>query len=333
MAGSYPDAPFRRMAWDEDGSILWSAPSLQATYTSVVTTQIVEYSVARKQKFNNEDEIGNDSVNVGSFVAAQPFQAFQIIFPEIRDLYGIAYWCNATLAQADDIRNRRMPNHVEVSANTPNGVTGAWVSIFPGDWEDATYPCHAPHDIYTWNYWYRIGIVNDAPLPVFGIRSIRWMQAPGENLIGSASWHHIHLYGDKSTGVTPDRLLFIDMDTGLEFQAPLDWGDVPQGTTLYHKIRMFNNSTTFTANDVILDFEALTGESDTWHSLRRVDDFINNNHEGGAYAARYEIASMPPLTYYPTLSTDALFIRLIVADNEDVGPNASRLQAETTAWT
>lgn len=327
MAGSYPDAPFRRMAWDEDGSIFWHANTTAGTFTSTILPGN-ERTVPQKEKHNNEATIGgSDVIDCGSFVSGASATAMAIIFPELRDIWGIAYWCVTTLAEATDVRGRRKPNDVQVSGNSPNSISGDWVSLYAGVinagavGDPPTYPVSAPSDVYSWDHWYRIGIVTEN-LPVTGVRTIRWLQQPGENLIGSSRWHHIHLYGDKSAGATPDRLLFIDVDTGVEFTGPLDWGDVPRGTTLVHDIQVKNNSATLTANDIDLDFEALTGESDTWHTI---------SDSGGAFGGTMNITSIAPLATYP--AANVLTVKLTVALDENLGPNACRLEAQTASWT
>jgi hypothetical protein len=151
---------------------------------------------------------------------------------------------------------------------------------------------------------------------------MRFTQRLPAGLIAQGEWHHLHLYGDKSAGATPDRLLFIDNDTGLEFTGPLDWGDVPRGTTLIHEIQIKNNSATLDANDIDLDFEALTGLSDTWHTM---------SDSGGAFGGTLNITSIAATATYP--AADTITIKLIVGDAENLGPQACRLQAVTASWT
>lgn len=320
MAGSYPDAPFRRMAWDEDGSIFWYADTTADTYTSTILPAI-ERTITEKGYANNEETIsGAEVINTGKYVSGFHDKAMAIIFPELRDIYGINYWSVNTLANVDliDTDGRNKPKFLQYSPDSSNGISGTWVDIF----DDDDYPSSAPHYVYSWDHWYRIGIVSSAPFPVTGARSIRWIASCGEGLLGAGDWHHIHIYGDKSSGATPDRLLFIDDDTGLEFTGPLDWGDVPRGTTLTHDIQVYNNSASLTANDILLSFEALTGLSDTWHSL---------SDSGGAFGGELTISSIGPAAYYP--AADVITVKLTVAGDENFGPNACRLQALTQTWT
>lgn len=310
MAGSYPDAPFRRMAWDEDGTIFWHAETLTSYFTGTVMPGF-ERTVTEKGWANNERTLtGSEDIENGGGGGSFSHVYF-MVFPELRDIYGVAYW-----ATAINSGSSMVPTDFEYSANTTNGIDGTWTALYP------TYPIQSiVYATYSWDHWYRIGIVTD-DLPVTGVRGLRWVQLLPGGLIAQGFWHHIHVYGDKSTGATPDRLLFIDNDTGLEFTEPLDWGDVPRGTTLFHDIKIKNNSATLTANTILLDFEALTGVSDTWHTM---------SDSGGAYGGTVNIASLAPTATYP--AADTITIKLIVGDNENLGLQACRLQASTVSWT
>lgn len=318
MSGSYPDAPFRRMAWDEDGTIFWTALSTASTHTSSILPGL-ERDATEKGYYNNERTLTSmEYININPGVSGGKRVEMVMIFPELRDIYGMNYWTTNTPLVIEDTNGQNKPFDVEYSADSPNGISGTWVSLYSG----ITYPVTAPYQVYSWDHWYRIGIVSDAPFPITGVRTFRWMTGVGEGLLGSGAFHHIHLYGDKSAGATPDRLLFIDNDTGLEFTGPLDWGDVPRGTTLHHEIKVYNNSATLTANDIDLDFEALTGPSDTWHTI---------SDSGGAFGGTANIVSLAPLSYYP--AADVYTVKLTVDVAESLGPQACRLQAVTASWT
>lgn len=315
MAGSYPDAPYRRMAWDEDGTVFWNARSV-AQYTATVLPGY-EFVQAHKIWANNEGTITpSDSVTMSGETgtgSAGYNKCFFMIFPELRDVYGMNWW-----AIAVDSSSTMNPSYIQSSVDTTNGIDGTWVDIFG----TTTYPGSTPYSVYSWDHWYRIGIVSSSPFPRTGVRGLRFTQIHPGGLIAKGYWMHLHVYGDKATGATPDRLLFIDDLTGLEFTGPLDWGDVPRGTTLTHDIQIYNNSATLTANDIELDFEALTGISDTWHTL---------SDSGGGFSDILTIASIAPASYYP--ASNVITIKLTVADNENLGPNSSRLQALTETWT
>lgn len=319
MAGSYPDAPFRRMAYDEDGSIFWYAAATALTYTSTILPG-VERTVVEKGYTNNERTLSaaGERITTGGGGGSLHW-AFHVIFPELRDIYGLNFWSMAANVNPNgNFQDLPDPYEIQVSADTTNGISGTWTSL----WATSTYPMDTPIYTYTWDHWYRVGIVSSSPLPVTGKRAIRWLQPIPNGLIANSQFHHIHIYGDKATGATPDRLLFIDWDTGLEFTAPLDWGDVPRGTVLHHEIKIKNNSATLTANTIVLDFEALTGTSDTWHTI---------SDSGGAFGGTANVASLAPGASYP--AADVYTIKLTVGDAENLGLQACRLQATTVSWT
>lgn len=333
MAGLYPDAPHHRMAYDDDGTVLWFADTnadgvVPATYTTGLILPGTERTKAQKEKHNNETSIsGSDVVGVGNFIGNPGPHAFFMVFPEQRDIYGINYWCTATFNDPGDPNRRNVPKDVEGSTNTTNGMDGSWSSIFPGTSYPTLTPWHSGitgdvATVYSWDHWYRIGI-ETTNLPVTNIKAIRWIQERGEGLIGNSSWHHIHVYGTISAGATPDRLLFINENTGLEFTGPIDCAEVPRGASLLHELRMKNNSATLTANNVLLDFEALHGLSDTWHTIKET---------GGSYAGTLSITSIAPTATYPS-GANVITVKTSIALDESLGLNACRLQASTTSWT
>lgn len=321
MAGSYPDAPFRRMAWDEDGTIfvMWLTQTTTQS-VGIFTNTIMpgtEYSIAQKGKFNNEATLTNaDWIQFNA--NGDKIRVCTVIFPELRDVHGLNFWGKIAAG------TRNAPIFVQYSSDSTNGISGTWTTAWATD-----YPLDNPttgsnlSTVYTWDHWYRVGIVTSSPLPLVGVRALRWAWPANTNVLtAEAHFAHIHVYGDKSTGATPDRLLFIDNDTGLEFTAPLDWGDVPRGTTLTHEIKVKNNSATLTANTIVLDFEALTGPSDTWYTM---------SDSGGAFGGTLNITSIAPTASYPAANT--ITIKLTVGNAENLGLQASRLQASTVSWT
>lgn len=326
MAGSYPDAPFRRMAWDDDGTVLWFSLTVGNVYSGTVVPG-TERTIAQNGAHNNESTIsGSNIVNCDNFIGTTGGQGFFMIFTEPRDIYGMNYWCQATINTPGDPNRRNVPMSVEGSADSLNGLDGTWTSIFSGTSYPQLTPWSetVPNDgtpTYSWDHWYRVGIVT-TNFPVTGRRAIRWIQERGEGLIGNSFWHHIHLYGDKSAGATPDRLLIIDDDTGLEFTGPLDWGDVPRGAVFTKDFKLRNNSAALTANGVSLAFESLTGTSHAWYAL---------SDSGGAFAGSLSGITIAPTADYP--AADDITLRLTAAGNESLGHNSARMQVSTTSWT
>ncbi len=98
MAGSYPDAPSRRMAWDEDKTVFM--------YGSTVA------SSGQRIEVNDEDYVGWSPVGYPG-----GGEYFYWFFPELREIDG---WAGR------DSTNSALQN-VWTSTNTTNTVDGTWV--------------------------------------------------------------------------------------------------------------------------------------------------------------------------------------------------------------
>jgi hypothetical protein len=118
MAGSYPDVPSRRIAYDADGSILLS----RAFDTGI----LVEQSAAVRVELNDEDNVNSTMTTRGYAI---------LIFPELREIDGIFARVNAS---------NRIGN-VDTSGDTTNGSDGTWTNRI------ADYP-DPDLDVYPTNY-------------------------------------------------------------------------------------------------------------------------------------------------------------------------------------
>lgn len=282
------------MAWDADGTLFMKAVGS----TGVAQPPPVAWTflgLADRQQTNNEVSSGT----ISSGTANDVFLNVGHIFPEPRDIYGImdiieyingpeAYWCY-------------------YSTDTTNNIDGTWTSA------KGTYST----DSSALTKW-RTEIDTVSLSSVRGIRFYMDRTAGSQNRV---SWYLIHYYGEISAGQTPDKLIFINEDTGLEFTGPLDWGDVPRGTILDHDIRVKNNSGSLTASDTDLTLEALTGSSNSWYTL---------SDSGGAFGSSLNISSIAAGATYPAANT--ITVRLTVADAEGLSLQAARIRMFTNSW-
>ena len=286
MAGNYPDCPSRRMAWDADGTI-----GLNNVVNGGDAFPYAEFSTGDKVELNDED-----NTNVQYQSGASPQGHYAIIFPELRDIDGV--FAGATNS-----------NHIaafDTSADTTNGTDGVWTNRIANLAPSVnTYPNYR-NDIQT------------AGLGVSGVRGVRFLVAAGANSYVES----IHIYGTITAGSTPDKLVFIDVATGLEFVLPQDWGDVPRGTIHDKTIRIKNNSTGLAATDITLSFEDLYLGSSAWYTIKET---------AGAYASTLAIGQISPGVTYPT-SPAVITVRKTVPDDETLGLHAARLKAHTTTW-
>lgn len=237
MAGSYDDAPSRRMAYDLDGTVVLRYDTGAAT----------ELSASIVTELNDEDNV--KAFGIGSNDAA--WVAF--VFPELREIDGIfTAVYKATFASSFGA--------VQTSPDTTNGIDGTWTTRIADitDYES----CYDN---------FRDEIVSMAVPGIKGVR-VRFAQSADT----SAGAMAIHLYGPISPAETPDRMLFLDTgsDPADEvFTKPLDFGDVPRGQTTTGEFKIKNNSGSLTINTIQVTAEALYLNAGGWFEFG--DDQVN----------------------------------------------------------
>lgn len=234
MAGSYPNVPSRRMAWDADGcvSLYWSA-----------TTAAVELNASEQVEFNDEDY-----VKISPWPTLADFYV-GVIFPELREIDGYVF-------VGDGNGTTSSTALVEGSGDTTNGRDGLWSTIA------ASYSWTKNGDLTS----YRTDIQTAAVSNQRGIR-LNWdsWDQTGPSVDEPVL---LHLYGTIATGETPDRLLWVDNATGSEFGLPIDYGDIPRGSAEDTEVKLRNNSGTLTASSVQVTAEALYLASGSWYTFK-----------------------------------------------------------------
>ena len=229
MAGSYPDVPSRRFAWDADGTIFG--------VVNLDTGILTEASVGQKTEANDED---NEFVGglVGGGTAGGHFVH---IFPELREIdgfFGRSNVANGFVA-------------VDTSGDTTNGIGGTWTNRI------ASYTDPNTDVITTGESREEI-----TSLAVSNVRGIRVTTAASQAI------RAIHLYGTIAAGETTDRLLWVDNDDDLEFSESLDYGDIPRGSASDEEAYLTNNSGSLTAGSVQVTAEALYLGADAWFTFK-----------------------------------------------------------------
>ncbi|MCH7473667.1 MAG: hypothetical protein IIA27_03255, partial [Gemmatimonadetes bacterium] len=136
------------------------------------------------------------------------------------------------------------------------------------------------------------------------------------------------VYGLISSGETPDRILFLDEATGLEFgtggSTPdiMDFGDRPRGSIIDHEFRLRNNSTVagnnLTATTIVLTREAQHGDMDMW---------MTYDLDGGGFMTTETVTSLAPET-----NSALLTMRLDVDDAAVLFVWAARTRVAVTTW-
>jgi hypothetical protein len=282
MAGSYPDVPGRRMAWDDDGSIGFRVP---IDFSLAVT----EMTPTNRSALNDENQATNMATGTG------PHRWFGVIFPELREVDGFSAATSSTGGTPND-----GVGEVRTSGDTTNGVDGTWTQRI------ADY--NTGNGTVQQNYRNRI-----TSLAVSNVRSLRCHQ--GQNNLVIA----LHIYGEIAAGETPDRLLWVDNNTGSEFGLPIDYGDIPRGSAEDREVKLRNNSTTMTAASVQVTAEALYLNSGAWYTIKE---------------ASGSFQSTLPLTSSIGSSSDSpvLTIRRVTPDSETLSLHAARVYANVGSW-
>lgn len=282
MAGSYPDVPSRRMAWDEDGTVL-------LTGDQAGSSALIELTSVQMVELNDEDDSG---YNFGS---TSPPRFYWHLFPELRELDGF-YASRATSALTT----------VHTSPDTTNGRDGTWTQQIANADQAGSVPTT-----------YRTSIISTA---VSSIRGVRLAQDGDSAGGGAQTLRAEHLYGEISAGQTPDRLLFIDDATGLEFTLPIDYGNVPRGSSADRLIRLRNNSAAKTANTIQYTAQSLYLNSAAWYTATLPG--------GSTFQSTQQLASLAPAT-----TSGLITLRRVVPNTEDLGVHAARLYANVDTWT
>lgn len=291
MAGGYDDAPGRRMAWDDDGTIavIWDTD---------VGGPVYEVSSADKAELNDEDSI---AVTPGVGVPASwedEKHTMAFLFPEDREVDG--YWSYRASA------TYTLTHVQEYAQDTTNGLDGTWVTA--GTSLQTTTSTTVIPD-------YRDEIQASSASAASG-----WRVTPtiAIETYGNNYWYVVHLYGEISAGNTPDRIIYLDTaNSDAEFSAVLDYGDVPRGQTSTRTIKLKNNSASYTINGVSLTAESLYGDAGSWYTFATT--------ELGTYYSTLAVGNIT------SSGTQIIYCKQIIPDAEDLGVWAGRFDTSHTS--
>lgn len=274
MAGSYPDAPSRRMAWDDDGTIaMWGTLSSYVGLTAFTSPQM--------QDLNDEDDVLVLSTSGERYIV--------YLFPELREFDGF-FW-----------RQHFFSVTPQKSTNTTNGVDGTWTNL--------TSLTNTGADVRP---DYRNVIQSYAES---GIRGFRHAASTSGGFHGMKA---SHIYGEIAPGQTPDRLLFVDTGTNLEFNLPIDYGDTPRGSATDRTFKLRNNSGSLTASTIQITAESLYLSSGNWFTFS----------EGGAFQATLALAS----SIGSGADSPTITARRDIPDSETLSLHAARFQVSVGSW-
>lgn len=225
MAGSYPDAPGMKFAYDADGS----AGSYEIT-SGAGSGTFRSLTAGEMTTLNSE---AGTAVSLPTANGDNTTARVAIVFPQLRDITGIN---SGIFFGGNSTGQSRV---LETSADTTNGRDGAWTT--------RTTPTLSTN--------FRSGVQTYS---LTGVKAVRWTMTMGQSF-PSANWAQCHIYGSIPVATTPDRLTLwhptLDQELG---GAALDFGDVQRGSVSNKTFRVKNLSATLTANSIVVSVSALT---------------------------------------------------------------------------
>lgn len=289
MAGLYPDAPSRRMAYDADGTLVFNSDYIDQGLTRITAPWNEELGGVPAIA-NAEDPVtnawqqggGGNQISVG------------FIFPELREIDGI-YGARLGGAGGGSTWN------LYSSGNSTNLGNGTWSTLV--------------------NNGAGIGPLTNYRDDILSLAAsnVRCLDLDSGADGSGYAIRMLHVYGEISPGETPDRLLFIDEGTGLEFTIPEDWAEVPRGGSEDRTWRIKNNSASLTANTIQYTTEDLYLGSGAWYT---------HTLPGGAtYQATQQVASLAAAT-----TTGLITTRRITPAGEDIGLHSARTYLNVASW-
>ena len=288
----YPTLPGRRFEYDVGGGSVYYGNDINDITTVLTSEQMALLN-----------GIGNTSAVISREVTqAEVIRTVWMFLPERYVVAGLGMIHKAsTSGGACSIS-------VAGSADSTNGLDGTWINatlpngsipvnmVDDDVWRDSIQPCTFSEAIK--------------------VLRVRYFSSYG-GIGGSRVFiYALHIYGVKAAGEVPDDILFLDDDASgdPEFIRDLDFGDRPEGTTVTHRIKLLNSSTTKIANNLTL-------------SLIDVD-FTFSMDEGATWVTGATITSLAP----QGTSSSILIKNTIPPPTQMLGPRAPRFEVTIGSW-
>lgn len=294
MAGSYADAPGFKMPYDVDGSAGFA--STGGTPSAMTGTELANFN----------DETASNGAG-GALNGIFIYQG--IIFPQLRDIYGFGFHQGMTNSAITT---------VQTSTDTTTGMDGTWTTRVSNYPQASEFSAGAP----AFRTTYRgTGGVAEASLPYLGVKAIRFV-GNGNNNNGNNVASDLHLYGNIASGQSLDRLRLWHATLDQEIAAGgLDYGDFGRGGSIDRTFRVKNNSSSLTANSILLSLTALTDTSPTVLGQMSIS-------QGGSFASTQNIGNLAPSAISAVCT-----LRIASTSSTILGPWRQRLIATAGSWT
>ena len=288
----YPTLPGRRFEYDVGGGSVYYGNDTNEITTALTTEQMALLN-----------GIGNTSAVISRDVTlSEVIRTVWVFLPERYVIAGLGMihklstsgdGCSISVAGSADSTNGL--DGTWINATLPNGSVP--VNMIDDDvWRDSIQPCTFSEAIK--------------------VLRVRYFSSYG-GIGGSRVYiYALHIYGVKADGEIPDDILFLDDDASgdPEFIRDLDFGDRPEGTTVTHRIKLFNSSTTKIANNLTLSL------IDT--------DFTFSMDEGATWVTGATITSLAA----QGTSASIIVKNTIPPPTQMLGPRAPRFEVTIGSW-
>ena len=242
----YPTLPGRKFEYDVGGGSVYYGNDTNEI-TTVLTTE-------RMAELNNIDNV--NIVMQKSVYSTTGVLTVWVFLPEKYAVAGFGMLHNLGSLNGAGVT-------VAGSADSTNGLDGTWIN--------ATLPNGAIPKIMMDTDQWRDGIQPCTFSEAIKVLRLRYSGGYESAKYSNVNIYALHIYGIKAEGEIPDDILFLDDDASgdPEFNRDLDFGDRPEGTTVTHRIKLRNSSTTKIANNLTLslidvDFTFSMDEGVTW---------------------------------------------------------------------
>ena len=288
----YPTLPGRRFEYDVGGGSVYYGNDVNDITTPLTSEQMALLN-----------GIGNTSAVISKDVTlSEVIRTVWVFLPERYVIAGLGMIHKlSTSGDGCSIS-------IAGSADSTNGLDGTWINATLSNgaipvnmtdddvWRDSIQPCTFSEAIK--------------------VLRVRYFSSYG-GIGGSRVFiYALHIYGVKAAGEVSDDILFLDDDASgdPEFIRDLDFGDRTEGTTVTHRIKLFNSSTTKIANNLTL-------------SLIDVD-FAFSMDEGATWVTGATITSLAP----QGTSASILIKNTIPPPPQMLGPRAPRFEVTIGSW-
>lgn len=231
MAGSYPDVPGYRFAYDIDGTICTVSSITGGTISTVTASDL---------RTLNQDQspasAGGGSVyrvDLRNYSGGSTGLYLTFLFPEPRNITGYLFM----------VFNENPPGGrvLQTSADSTNSQDGTWTT--------RANP-------------YTFINSNTSPLSP-GYRTVNqvdWPAITGIKLAVNNVLTAVHLYGSVPNSESTDRLRIIDANND-DISAQLDFGNIAQRASVTKQFMVSNNSSTQVANNITVSLDTISNAS------------------------------------------------------------------------